>query len=130
MRKSLNFTCYNGNRVFRFSSGISYLIEDMIKDLRGKPKSGKTTGGGSRKPIHYILECYRDWREITKERESYMVTKEEEETLPLVSLGYQIQELHHESTFVFQDALKAIGDLNRYRRQLKTSRLKKEQDSY
>ena len=35
-------------------------------DLRGKPKSGKTTGGGSREPIHYILECYRDRREITK----------------------------------------------------------------
>ena len=35
-------------------------------DLRGKPKSGKTTGGGSREPIHYILECYRDMIEITK----------------------------------------------------------------
>ncbi|KAL4555808.1 hypothetical protein LXL04_038436 [Taraxacum kok-saghyz] len=38
-------------------------------NLRGKPKSGKTTGGGSREPIHYILECYKDLRErLQKER--------------------------------------------------------------
>ncbi|KAL4556130.1 hypothetical protein LXL04_038773 [Taraxacum kok-saghyz] len=47
--KSLSGTLYRttGARNKRESGGH--------RDLRGKPKSGKTTSGGSREPIHYIL---------------------------------------------------------------------------
>ncbi|KAL4588866.1 hypothetical protein LXL04_001763 [Taraxacum kok-saghyz] len=42
------------------------------RDLHGKPKSGKTTGSGSREPIHYILGMLqRLERDYKKERATW-----------------------------------------------------------